>query len=392
MIAAAVFRSSARDAWVLAAGLAHGAALPPALALAAAGGAAVKAAVALIIGLAHCWGANTVSHIHLHGPLFRAEAANRAFSVYLTVLLAVPQTWWKLRHLAHHGACARTRLGPAGWLEIGAIVIALGAFAALAPALFAGVYLPALLLGFGLCAIQGRQEHARSDAGVDHHGRLYNRLWFNDGFHAAHHRAPSAHWTHLPTQAAPGDVTSPLPPVARWLEALPALANLLAAGFLDRLERATLGSPLVRRFLVATHRRAWVALLPPAERARVREVLIVGGGLFPRSALVLAELLPRARLTIVEAVPAHAARAAGFLEGVAPGRVRLVNGVYAPAEARADLVVVPLAFRGDRAALYRRPPARLVAVHDYIWRDRGDRGVVVSWWLFKRLNLSQRRE
>jgi hypothetical protein len=124
----------------------------------------------------------------------------------------------------------------------------------------------------------------------------------------------------------------------------------------------------------------------------VREVLIVGGGLFPRSALVLAELLPRARLTIIEAVPAHAARAAGFLAGVMPGRVRFVTAPFAAVEARADLVAVPLAFRGDRAALYRRPPARLLAVHDWIWRVRGYRGVVVSWWLLKRLNLVEKRE
>ena len=49
------------------------------------------------------WGSNTVSHIHLHAPLFRGEGANRAFALFLSVLLAVPQSWWKLRHLEHHG-------------------------------------------------------------------------------------------------------------------------------------------------------------------------------------------------------------------------------------------------------------------------------------------------
>jgi len=39
------------------------------------------------------WGANTISHIHLHRPLFRGPAANRLFSAYLSVLLAVPQRW-----------------------------------------------------------------------------------------------------------------------------------------------------------------------------------------------------------------------------------------------------------------------------------------------------------
>jgi hypothetical protein len=382
MIALRVFRASPRDALVLGAAIAHGAGLVVALALAAGGGPAVRAAVVVLLALAMCWGSNTVSHIHLHAPLFRRPGANRAFSLYLSLLLAVPQRFWKHRHLAHHGLRGARKPGAEGWAELGAVVAAGLAFAAAAPALFASVYLPALLLGLGLCAVQGRQEHAGSEPGVDHHGRLYNRLWFNDGFHAAHHRAPDAHWTTLPARAGAGDLVSPLPPVARWLDRLPALCNRLGAGLLDRLERATLGSALVRRFLIATHRRAWVALLATVDRARLREVTIVGGGLFPRTALVLAELLPGARLTIVDARAAHLAPARVFLRGVP---VRFVTGVF-PTETAADLVVVPLAFRGDRGALYRAPPAPFVVVHDWLWRARGA-SAVVSLLLLKRLNL-----
>ena len=46
-----------------------------------------------------------------------------------------------------------------------------------------------------------------------------------------------------------------------------------------------------------------------------------------------------------------------------------------------DLVVIPLAFVGDReSVLYRAPPAPRVLVHDWIWRRRADRrhSVVVS--------------
>jgi hypothetical protein len=377
MTEARLFRASPRDALVAAAAVGHGAAVLGALALAAAGGAAVKAAVVVLLALGMCWGSNTVSHIHLHGPLFRSSPTNAAFSLYLSLLLAVPQRFWKVRHLAHHGL-GGARLGRQGWSELFIVGLGALAFASGAPALFATVYLPAVLLGLGLCAVQGYEEHARSDAGVDHHGALYNRLWFNDGFHAAHHRAPSAHWTTLPARAAAGDVCSALPPVMRWLELLP---NRMAASFLDWLERATLGSPPVRRFMIASHRRAWVSLLPSLGEP-VNAVTIVGGGLFPRTALVLAELLPGARLTVVDAVPAHLERARAFLHGA---RVRFVAGVFAGGDA-ADLVVIPLAFRGDRAALYRRPPARWLVVHDWLWRARG-RSVVVSPFLLKRLNL-----
>ena len=55
----------------------------------------------------------------------------------------------------------------------------------------------------------------------------------------------------------------------------------------------------------------------------------------------------------------------------------------------ADLVVIPLSFIGDRARIYRQPPAPAVLVHDWIWRARGD-SVTVSWVLLKRLNLVRR--
>jgi hypothetical protein len=382
MSALRLLRGSPRDALLVAAAIGHGAVLALGLALAARGGPAVKASVVLLLALAMCWGANTVSHIHLHGPLFRGRAANAAFSLYLSLLLAVPQRFWKRWHLAHHGL-AGERPGAQGWAELGAIAATATGFAARAPAPFVTVYLPAMLLGLLLCAIQGRQEHLRAEAGVDHRGPLYNRLWFNDGFHAAHHRAPTAHWTTLPSRAAGGDMCSGLPPVLRWLDGLP---NRIAAGLLDRLERASLGCTPVRRFLLATHRRAWVSVLSSLEPACIREVTIVGGGLFPRTALVLAELLPSARLTIVEAVPAHLARAATFLTGVP---VRLVTGVY-PAGGPADLVVIPLAFRGERARLYDRPPAPWLVVHDWLWRRRG-RSAIVSPLLLKRLNLVRSR-
>ena len=54
-----------------------------------------------------------------------------------------------------------------------------------------------------------------------------------------------------------------------------------------------------------------------------------------------------------------------------------------------DVVVFPLAFSGDRPAIYRDPPAPVVFVHDWIWRRRGD-GVVISLLLLKRLNRVQR--
>ncbi len=396
-----VFRASERDALVLGAALVHAALVAATLAYAATGAPGPARCVALAVGLALAmnWGANTISHIHLHAPLFRDAAANRAFSLFLSVLLTVPQSWWKLRHLAHHAlpeardGARRRALRAHGTVELLVLLAAVTAFAVMAPLAFATVYAPATLLGFVLCANQGRQEHLRSAAGVDVHASVYNRLWFNDGFHAAHHRAPEAHWTTLPARAADDDVVSRLPPIVRWLEDLPALANRAAAATIDALERAALGVPFAQRYLLSTHARAWARLLPDAND--IREVTIIGGGLFPRTALVLARLLPRARLTVLDAVPAHLDRARAFLAPLTRDRadaVLFVAGVFDPAttSGAADLIVVPLAYRGDRRRFYEAPPAPRVAVHDWLWRRRGGAGSRISFLLLKRLNLVTR--
>ena len=380
------------DRPVFAAALLHGTAAVGLLAFAAGGGPLRRGLIALALGFAMNWCANTVSHIHLHRPLFRDAGANRLFSAYLSVLLAVPQRWWKLRHLRHHGLVEPDgrpmRLGAEGTLEIALVFGSVGLLAATAPALL-GVVLPALAVGFGLCALQGHAEHARAAAGVDYHGRIYNSLWFNDGFHAAHHRAPGADWRGLAQDRQADDRVSRLPPALRWAESLFAVANRASAGALDWLERVTQDMPLVRRHLLRAHGAAFAALLAPDERTRIRSVTVIGGGLFPRTTLVLGPLLPHARFTIVDRVAAHLVPAQQQIADAGlTSRVTFEVGSFdAERPGACDLLVLPLAFRGDRSRFYRRPPARLTAIHDWAWRaPAAVRGVRVSL-LPKRINL-----
>ena len=117
-------------------------------------------------------------------------------------------------------------------------------------------------------------------------------------------------------------------------------------------------------------------------------VLVVGGGLFPRTALALRELAPDARITLLDARDDHLALARRRLGDTVDYRC----AAFAPEIAAGfDLVVVPLAYRGDREALYRDPPAARVVVHDWLWRRRG-RGAIVSRMLLKRVNLVGRRD
>ena len=327
-----------------------------------------------LVGIGFWWNANTISHNFIHRPFFRRRILNRIYSAYLSLLLGVPQSVWRERHLSHHaGVAPRLRLRSEVVVET-ILVMALWVTIALtAPKFFLFVYLPGVALGLALCQVHGHFEHAGGT--TSHYGRLYNLLFFNDGYHVEHHRRPGAHWTQLRASAESTARRSRWPPVLRWLDSIP--VNLV------NLELLVLRSPRLQRFVLDAHERAFRRVLrglPP-----IHDVLIVGGGLFPRTALVLRRVLPDASITIVDANASHLAVAQPWIDP----SVTLTNARFDPAApARADLVVIPLSFDGDRRTVYDRPPARVVAVHDWIWsRPNAPAGTVISWLLLKRLNL-----
>ncbi len=352
-----VLRHSPWDALLLALAAAHGALLL-----------AVPAAPVVALGL--WWNSNTVAHYFVHKPFFRPRPLNVLFSLYLSALLGVPQTLWRDRHLAHHAGVAwRLRPSP---LLLGETLLVLGLWSFLlvkAPWFFLTAYLPGYAVGLCLCYLHGYYEHARGT--TSHYGLLYNVLFLNDGYHVEHHAHPGEHWTRLPRRVRAGADVSRWPAVLRWLD----------RPLLDVLESWALRCGPLQRFLLVRHESAFRRLLPPLpDGARVG---IVGGGLFPRTLLVLRRLAPRARFVIIDRSPESLEAARPFL----PGDVEVVNRSYDPeGDGPFDLLVIPLAYVGDREAIYRRPPAPLVFVHDWLWRRRGA-GAVVSLFLLKRLNL-----
>ena len=97
---------------------------------------------------------------------------------------------------------------------------------------------------------------------------------------------------------------------------------------------------------------------------------------------MLRKLLPRAELVIIDGVEDNLAIARRFLGD----SVSYERAWFSPRQRpEFDVVIVPLAYRGDREALYRDPPARCLLVHDWIWRRRGE-GATVSILLGKRIN------
>jgi arylsulfatase A-like enzyme len=339
----------------------------------AAGHAAVVLAVPAtpIIAVGVWWNSNTIAHNFIHRPFFRGRSFNSLFSVFESVLLGFPQALWRERHLAHHA----DRSWQPVWsrqLALEASVIC-GLWVVLAwtqPRFFLTVYLPGYLAGLGLCALQGHYEHA--GATTSHYGRIYNVLCFNDGYHVEHHVYPGVHWSALPGRLAPDARISRWPALLRWIDGI----NL------DALERLVLRSRRLQRFVVNRHLHAFRALLPEAQT--LRRVAVVGGGLFPRTALVLRQLIPTAEIVVIDA----SLRNLETARQLVGAGVTFEHGWFAAADPPRDfdLVVIPLAFQGDREAVYRRPPAPLLLVHDWLWRARGQ-SAIVSWPLLKRLNL-----
>jgi hypothetical protein len=333
--------------------------------------------IALVIALGVWWNSNTISHHFIHRPFFREAWQNRLFSAYLSVLLGFPQALWRELHLAHHSGSSWQRKITAQ-MGVEAALVA-GLWAALAinfKHFFLSAYVPGFAAGMMLCALQGHYEHARGV--VSHYGRIYTFLCFNDGYHAEHHAYPGLAWKQLPARKLAGARSSRWPAPLRWLDgfSLEGLERLVLEG----LERMTLRSAALQRFVLSRHHQAIAALAP----AGVGRATVVGGGLFPRTALVLRELYPDAQIKVIDAEGEHIAIARDLFNGV-----DFELNDYHGEALDCDLAVIPLSLRGDREAVYRRPPAPTVLVHDWIWRRRG-KGKIVSWLLLKRINRVRR--
>jgi hypothetical protein len=325
----------------------------------------------LLIALGIWWNSNTIAHYFVHLPFFRERFWNDCFSAYQTLLLGIPQRLWRDRHLAHHAdAPWRFRWSRQLVFQSGLVAALWMGLFVMAPSFFLTVYLPGYVFGLGLCLLQGHFEHAHGL--TSHYGRVYNTLFLNDGYHAEHHAHPSVHWRRLPGRRTTRARASRWPAALRWIEHL----NL------ETLEIVVLRSKLLQRFVLSRHRAAFQALLKDEARAEFKSVAIVGGGLYPRTALILRTLLPQCGLTVIEENRSHIAIARRWLDQ----GVEYVDAHYDATFPQAfDAIVIPLAFRGDREEVCAKSSAKTLFVHDWIWRRRG-RSRVISWLLLKRLN------
>jgi hypothetical protein len=353
----------------------------------------------LLIALGIWWGSNTIAHNFIHLPFFKRPLYNKVFSAYLTVLLGIPQRLWRDRHLAHHAEVKwQLRFSRQLGIEVSLVFALWSCLFVTAPHFFSSVYLPGYLIGLALCHLQGYYEHARG--ATSHYGRVYNRLFFNDGYHVEHHNCPNIHWKQLPQTRLPNNTSSRWPAVLRWLELRPVL---------HLLERLVLKSRRLQQLVLRQHECAFRLLVPSLPR--VRSIVIVGGGIFPRTTLILRDFFPDAEITVIDASAENIQTAKRFLQSfdtssmsrTHPTRregdisctpklkrnsnVKFVHRLYVPSDnVEADVLVIPLSYLGDRSVIYNRPPAAAVFVHDWMWR-RSPNSALISPLLLKRLNL-----
>jgi hypothetical protein len=319
----------------------------------------------LLVALGMWWAANTIAHNFIHRPFFSSRFLNRIFSFYLSLIIGIPQSLWRSRHLAHHAELEwKLRMTPQVAIESLGLLAMWSLIAMISPRFFLISYIPAYFAGLCLCWLQGRYEHARGT--TSHYGRLYNLLFFNDGFHVEHHARPGVHWHDLSHQSRLDNRPSHWPAVLRWVERI-----------LSTLERLVLIAPFLQRFVLQKHESAFRKLLvglPP------QRIAVIGGGLFPRSLIILQKIFPKAHLTAIEADQQHIEIAKSFVAA------EFINQWFDQTHCDCDLLVIPLAFLGDRSAIYQNPPAKTVLIHDWLWRKSGP-SAIVSVLLLKRLNL-----
>jgi fatty acid desaturase len=167
----------------------------------------------------NCTNYQCVAHNLIHTPFFRSAHLNRAFSIFNSLALGVPQTLYRVHHLNHH------RYN--NWTGDRSSIYRFSRNAESAESILAYSFLGPIRTEFGFLFEGARQfgaslwylgqvaafaenylEHYGADPrrfeanSVSSYGRFYNWIWFNNGYHQEHHYRPQLHWTKLPALRA----------------------------------------------------------------------------------------------------------------------------------------------------------------------------------------------
>jgi len=206
----------------------------------------------LVWSVSISWNINGISHNFLHNAYFKSAALNRIFSIVESVTVGFSQVFYEQVHKDHHkgnadlpDANGRTRdplsiykHGRDGQPENPWTYVFFGYFRDDAKAIYRSIqrksrglaywgvfeivlflslyvilgivnwrfivyFLPFYYFGHCLSYLNGYYLHYGGNPnvplawGVSSYHKLYNFLWFNNGYHAEHHYRPRVHWTDM---------------------------------------------------------------------------------------------------------------------------------------------------------------------------------------------------
>jgi len=217
---------------------------------------ALKIPLMLVMGIAYSfsisWNINGISHNFIHNRYFNSALLNRFFSLLESVDCCFSQVLYDYVHRRHHmgnsdkpapgedtidwlsiyrrghdghaenvwsftflsffrddpKATLREirKLNPAearwAFVEMGLTGLTMFTFFVLSWK-FLLFFMPFWYFGHCLSYLNGYFEHFGGNPdvpiawGVSSYNKLYNVVWFNNGFHAEHHYRPRAHWTRM---------------------------------------------------------------------------------------------------------------------------------------------------------------------------------------------------
>ena len=213
---------------------------------------AVMIPLGLLYGFCINANINGISHNFIHNPYFRSPLLNRLFSLLESVTCCFSQTYYDVVHMQHHKGnsdkqneegetvdwisiyrhghddeaenvwsytflsffrdnpaainremkkrgAAEARWGNA---ELATFMLTL-AVMAFFNWRFIVYFLPMMYLGHCMSYLNGYYRHFGGNTeepiawGVSSYGKVYNWIFFNNGYHAEHHFRPKCHWTKM---------------------------------------------------------------------------------------------------------------------------------------------------------------------------------------------------
>ena len=213
--------------------------------------------IMLILGFIYSvsisWNINGISHNFIHNPYFRSPVFNRLFGILESITIGFSQIFYDCIHMQHHKGNADLpdeSGNTVDWISIykhgehgeaehplkytflsffredpKTVFRALkrknrreGIWGVTELALFVGTFillgvlnwhyicflLPFWYFGHCLSYLNGYYRHYGGNPeeplawGVSSYDRLYNWIWFYNGYHAEHHFRPKVHWTRMP--------------------------------------------------------------------------------------------------------------------------------------------------------------------------------------------------